>query len=63
MSKCMGLILQFRSQPAPLHIADNRLSASVDVNVFDCDLLLSLALLNKILAKVSSSPVLVGDTS
>jgi hypothetical protein len=35
----MGLILRFRSRPTPLHIA-NGLSAIVDVDVFDRNLLL-----------------------
>jgi hypothetical protein len=43
ISKCMGLILRFDPHPTPFHIADNRLSAFVDVDVFDRDLLLSFA--------------------
>jgi len=37
MSKCMGLFLRFRREPTPpaVHVADNGLSALMDVNVFD----------------------------
>ena len=33
----MGLILRFGPHPTPLHVADNSLSAFVDVDVFDGD--------------------------
>jgi hypothetical protein len=39
----MGLILRFGPHPTPLDIADNGLSAFVDVDVFDCYLLLTFA--------------------
>jgi hypothetical protein len=47
---CMGLFLRFRAIPTPQSFtsrgadgADHRLTARVDVNVFDSDLLLALA--------------------
>ena len=43
ISKCMGLILRFSPHPTPLHVADDGLSAFVDVNVFDGYLLLAFA--------------------
>ena len=43
ISKSMGLILRIGSHPAPLHIADNRLAALVDVDVFDRNFLLPFA--------------------
>ena len=43
MCNCMGLILRFRPHPTPLHIADNSLSAFVDVDVFNRYFLLSFA--------------------
>jgi hypothetical protein len=43
ISKSMGLFLRFRSHPTPLHIADDGLTAVVDVDVFDRDFLLSFA--------------------
>jgi hypothetical protein len=43
ISKCMGLILRFGPYPTPLHVANNGLSAFVDVDMFDGDLLLSFA--------------------
>ena len=39
----MGLILQFGPSSTPLHIANNGLSAFVDVDVFDRNFLLALA--------------------
>ena len=39
----MGLILRFGPHPTPLHVADNGLSAFVDVDVFDRYLLLAFA--------------------
>jgi hypothetical protein len=39
----MGLILRFGPHPTPLHVADDGLSAFVDVDVFDRDLLLPFA--------------------
>lgn len=38
-----GVILRFGPHPIPLCVADNGLAAFVDVDVFDGDLLLSLA--------------------
>lgn len=38
----MGLILRFGEHPTPLNVADNRLPAVVDVNVFDRNFLLAL---------------------
>jgi hypothetical protein len=43
ISKCMGLILRFGPYPTPLHVSYNGMSAFVDVDVFDRDLLLPLA--------------------
>jgi hypothetical protein len=39
----MGLILRFGIHPAPLYVANNGLSAFVDVDVFDRNFLLALA--------------------
>jgi hypothetical protein len=44
----MGLILQFSSQPTPLHVADNGLPAFMDVDVLDGDFLFSRCDLNKL---------------
>lgn len=44
MGKCMGLFLGFRRNPTPgLDIADDGLTAFVNVYMLDSDLLLALA--------------------
>ena len=45
MGKCMGLFLRFRCEPSPpaLDIADDGLTALVDVDVLHRDLLLAFA--------------------
>jgi hypothetical protein len=52
----MGLILRFRPHSTPLHVADNGLSAVVDVDVLDRNFLLALATMSIEGLKVSWRP-------